>query len=137
MKVLVVGGGGREHALVHAFASSNLATQLYCAPGNAGIAQEAECADRGRDVEELLAFARGEHRPDGRGAGGAARRRHRGRLRGQRPAVSALQAAAQLREQALRQADHGRRGAPTGGYARFTDHRSALDHLAGASYRSS
>ena len=61
MRVLVVGGGGREHALVHAFASSKLATQLFCAPGNAGIAAEADCVDVGaEDLGALLAFAKKE-----------------------------------------------------------------------------
>lgn len=61
MRVLVVGGGGREHALVHAFASSPLLTQLFCAPGNAGIAAEAACVDVGaEDVSGLLRFARKE-----------------------------------------------------------------------------
>jgi len=58
MKVLVVGGGGREHALVHAFAGSSLDPQVFCAPGNAGIAAEAECLPiGGEDVEGLLAWA--------------------------------------------------------------------------------
>jgi len=62
MRVLVVGGGGREHALVHAFASSRLAAQLFCAPGNAGIAEEADCVDVGADdLPALLAFAKKEH----------------------------------------------------------------------------
>ena len=43
MKVLVIGGGGREHALVWKLAQSPRVTKLYCAPGNGGIAQEAEC----------------------------------------------------------------------------------------------
>ena len=43
MKVLVVGSGGREHALCHAIAKSPLCSKLYCAPGNAGIATIAEC----------------------------------------------------------------------------------------------
>jgi phosphoribosylamine--glycine ligase len=43
MKVLLVGSGGREHALAMALAASPLLTKLYCAPGNAGIAQIAEC----------------------------------------------------------------------------------------------
>ena len=43
MKVLVLGGGGREHALVWKLAQSPRITQLYCAPGNGGIADEAEC----------------------------------------------------------------------------------------------
>jgi len=43
MKVLVLGGGGREHALVWKLKQSSRITQLYCAPGNGGIAEEAEC----------------------------------------------------------------------------------------------
>jgi phosphoribosylamine--glycine ligase len=45
MRVLVLGGGGREHALVWKLRQSPRITQLYCAPGNAGIAQEATCVD--------------------------------------------------------------------------------------------
>ena len=43
MKVLVLGGGGREHALVWKLQQSSRVSQLYCAPGNGGIADEAEC----------------------------------------------------------------------------------------------
>jgi len=58
MKVLVVGSGGREHALVWKLAQSPLLTKLYCAPGNAGIAQTAECvAIRADDVAGLADFA--------------------------------------------------------------------------------
>ncbi|NKB45254.1 MAG: phosphoribosylamine--glycine ligase [Alphaproteobacteria bacterium] len=58
MKVLVVGGGGREHALCWAIAASPLCDKLYCAPGNAGIAREAECVPIGsEDIDQLLAFA--------------------------------------------------------------------------------
>lgn len=49
MKVLVVGGGGREHALCWAIAASPLCTKLYCAPGNAGISQVAERVDIAAD----------------------------------------------------------------------------------------
>lgn len=45
MRILVIGGGGREHALCWAIAASPLCTKLFCAPGNAGIAQIAECVD--------------------------------------------------------------------------------------------
>jgi phosphoribosylamine---glycine ligase len=44
MNILVIGSGGREHALCWAIAASPLVDRLYCAPGNAGIAEEAECA---------------------------------------------------------------------------------------------
>ena len=59
MRILVVGGGGREHALCWAIAASPLCEKLYCAPGNAGIAQEAECIDiAADDVHALTTFAR-------------------------------------------------------------------------------
>ncbi len=59
MRILVVGGGGREHALCWAIAGSPLCDKLYCAPGNAGIAQDAECvAISAEDVDALVAFAK-------------------------------------------------------------------------------
>ena len=59
MKVLVVGSGGREHAIVDALFRSPSADKIYCAPGNAGIAQQAECvAIKDTDVEGLKAFAK-------------------------------------------------------------------------------
>jgi phosphoribosylamine--glycine ligase len=66
MKILVIGSGGREHALVWKLAQSPHATQMWCAPGNAGIAQErlaqngeaVECINLGaEDLPRLLAFA--------------------------------------------------------------------------------
>ena len=58
MKVLVVGGGGREHALCWAIAKSPLCEKLFCAPGNAGIADVAECvAVAAEDIDGLVAFA--------------------------------------------------------------------------------
>lgn len=58
MRVLVVGGGGREHALCWAIARSPLLTTLWCAPGNAGIADVAECVPIAADaVDALVAFA--------------------------------------------------------------------------------
>ncbi|MDA8248941.1 MAG: phosphoribosylamine--glycine ligase [Rhodospirillales bacterium] len=59
MRVLVVGGGGREHALVWALAASPLLTKLWCAPGNPGTAELAENVPIGAlDIAALVAFAR-------------------------------------------------------------------------------
>ncbi len=59
MKVLVVGSGGREHALAWKIAQSPLVDRLFCAPGNAGIAQVAECVDvEAADILNLRKFAR-------------------------------------------------------------------------------
>ncbi len=59
MKVLVVGSGGREHALAWKIAQSPLVDRLFCAPGNAGIAQVAECVDvDAGDILNLRKFAR-------------------------------------------------------------------------------
>ncbi|MCK5118743.1 MAG: phosphoribosylamine--glycine ligase, partial [Candidatus Latescibacteria bacterium] len=58
MKILVVGGGGREHTLVWKIAQSTEVGRLYAAPGNPGMAQLAECVDIGADdTDKLLAFA--------------------------------------------------------------------------------
>src|SRR5690242_16835167 len=58
MKVLVIGGGGREHALVWKLRQSPRITKLYCAPGNGGIAQGAEClpADM-RSLDSIVGVA--------------------------------------------------------------------------------
>ncbi|MBQ7636220.1 MAG: phosphoribosylamine--glycine ligase [Lachnospiraceae bacterium] len=58
MKILVVGSGGREHALVWKIAQSKKADKIYCAPGNAGISELAECVDiKATDLTALADFA--------------------------------------------------------------------------------
>ncbi len=58
MKVLIVGSGGREHAIAYAVAKSKRVDKIYCAPGNAGIAELAECVDIGAmEMERLADFA--------------------------------------------------------------------------------
>jgi len=62
LKVLVVGGGGREHAIVRALKKSKKVERLWCAPGNPGIAQDAECIQIAADnIRELFTFARDNH----------------------------------------------------------------------------
>ena len=59
MKVLIVGGGGREHAIAACVAKSPKADQIYCAPGNAGIAEYAVCVPIGAmEFDKLVAFAK-------------------------------------------------------------------------------
>ena len=59
MNILVVGGGGREHAICYGLHKSSRVTRLYCAPGNAGIAEYAECINIGvMDFEKQVAFAK-------------------------------------------------------------------------------
>lgn len=59
MKVLIVGSGGREHAIAYSVAKSDKVEKIYCAPGNAGIAQLAECADIGAmEFDKLVDFAK-------------------------------------------------------------------------------
>lgn len=59
MKILIIGSGGREHAIADVLSRSGKAEKIYCAPGNAGIARQAECVPlKDTDVEGLLAFAK-------------------------------------------------------------------------------
>ena len=59
MKVLIVGSGGREHAIAAKVAQSKKVTKIYCAPGNAGIASIAECVNIGpMEFDKLTAFAK-------------------------------------------------------------------------------
>lgn len=64
MNILVIGSGGREHAIVRKLKESPKTDRLWCAPGNGGIAQEAECVDiKATDIDGVVAFAK-EHQPD-------------------------------------------------------------------------
>ena len=58
--VLVIGGGGREHAIVYSLSRSPEVGKIYCAPGNAGIAQLAECHPeiKATDLDGVVAFVR-------------------------------------------------------------------------------
>ena len=59
MKILIVGGGGREHAIAWKLSKENNVEKIYCAPGNAGIAKVAQCVNiSDSDIENLVKFAK-------------------------------------------------------------------------------
>ncbi len=58
MEILIIGSGGREHALAWKIAQSPMVKKIFCAPGNPGIAEIAECVDIGvENIEGLYSFA--------------------------------------------------------------------------------
>ena len=133
MRILVVGSGGREHALCWAIAASPLCRKLWCAPGNAGIAAEAECVPiAADDVEALVAFARaqavdfvvvGPEQPlvlglvDRLAAAGI-------KAFGPGAAAAALEGSKGWMKDFC-----ARHGIPTAGYRRFTDAAAARAHV--------
>ena len=61
MRILIIGSGGREHALVWKISQSKLVDKIFCAPGNGGISKQAECIDiKADDIPHLLEFAKRE-----------------------------------------------------------------------------
>jgi phosphoribosylamine--glycine ligase len=125
MKILLVGGGGREHALAWKLTQSPQCKKLYCAPGNAGIAAHAECiAIAADDVEKLTAFAVEKKidfaviGPEAPLVAGLA-----DRLREKNIATFGPSAAAARLEgsKAFMKDFCARRGIPTAAYGRFTD----------------
>ncbi len=133
MKILVVGSGGREHALCLALRRSPRCTALLCAPGNAGIAEVADCRPVGaEDVEGLVALARAE-RPDLVVVGpeaplvaGLVDRLEAERIRAFGPTA----AAARLEGSKGFMKDLcAREGIPTAAYGRFSDTRAAREFV--------
>ncbi|MDZ7391482.1 MAG: phosphoribosylamine--glycine ligase [candidate division KSB1 bacterium] len=133
MKVLVVGGGGREHALVWKLAQSDQVRKLYCAPGNAGIAQVAECVDIApTDIRRLVQFARrrridltvvGPEAP--LVAGIVDEFQHHGlRIFGPTAAAAELEGSKAFAKEFAR-----RHGIPTAAFATFTDPEAAWRYI--------
>ena len=133
MRILVVGGGGREHALCWAISASPLCTKLFCAPGNAGIAEVAECVDvAAEDVPGQLALARREKidfvvvGPEVPLSMGLADRLAEAGIKVFGPS----QKAAQLESSKGFTKDLCKRhGIPTGAYERFTDADKAVAYI--------
>ena len=58
MKIMVVGGGGREHAIIKKIKENKNVTEIYALPGNGGMAKDATCVDIGaKDIEKIVDFA--------------------------------------------------------------------------------
>jgi phosphoribosylamine--glycine ligase len=134
MKILVIGSGGREHALCWAIAASPLTTKLYCAPGNGGIGAVAECvAIDVMDFDRIIAFARDKAidfvviGPDNPIAGGLADRLAEAGIKHFGP----TKAAAELEwSKGFTKDLCAAEGVPTGRFRRFTDAASAKDYAA-------
>ena len=132
-KVLVVGGGGREHAIVDALARSAQVEKIYCAPGNAGIAGQAECVPlKDTDVEGLLAFASAHSidltvvGPEAALAAGIVDRFRAAGLKifGHTQAATAIESSKDFAKQLMVAA-----GVPTAAYRTFTDFEEALAYV--------
>lgn len=133
MKVLVVGGGGREHAIVDALSRSPQVSKIYCAPGNAGIARQAECVPvKDTDVEGLLSLAREKEidltvvGPEAALVAGIVDRfREEGlRIFGPTKAAARIESSKEFAKDLM-----GRYGIPTAGYRAFDDYRKASEYV--------
>ncbi|HTT97261.1 MAG TPA: phosphoribosylamine--glycine ligase [Rhizomicrobium sp.] len=129
MKVLLIGSGGREHALAWALSASPLLTKLYCAPGNAGIEAVAECVPiAAMDFDRLVAFAQEKKvdfvviAPDNPLVGGLWDRFEAAGIRATGPSVAGaiLEGSKGFVKDLCREVD-----IPTAAYARFRDAPSA------------
>ena len=133
MKILIVGGGGREHAIAWKLAKSPKVEKMYCAPGNAGIAEVAECVNIGvMEFDKLVAFAK-EHEidltvvaPDDPLAAGAVDAFEAAELRafGPRANAAILEGSKAFSKDLMK-----KYGIPTAAYETFNDPEKALAYL--------
>ena len=135
MNILVIGSGGREHAIVDVLSRSERTEKIYCAPGNAGIAQQAECVPlKDTDVEGLVAFAK-SHRIDltvvgpeaALAAGMADRFREEGLvIFGHTKAATRIESSKEFAKRLMARYD-----VPTAEYRSFERYEEALVYVAG------
>ncbi len=135
MKVLVIGGGGREHAIVDALARSAQVEKIFCAPGNAGIARQAECvAIRETEVERLRDFAAAEGvgltvvGPEVALAAGVVDCFKAAGLRifGPTKAAARIESSKEFAKELMAKYD-----IPTAGFRAFTEYEAAREYVAG------
>jgi len=135
MKVLVIGSGGREHAIVDALTRSPQVDKIYCAPGNAGIARQAECvAIRETEIERLRDFAAAEGvgltvvGPEVSLAAGVVDAFKAAGLRifGPTRAAARIESSKEFAKCLM-----ARYGIPTAGFRAFADYAAARDYVAG------
>lgn len=137
MKVLVVGSGGREHAIVRKVAASSLTGEVHCAPGNAGISKQAQCHPvSDADIAGMVELARsigaglvviGPEAPLCAGMGDALAEAGF-KVFGPGREAAGLEGSKAFAKEVMSAA-----GVPTAGFARFTEYESAMAHLATAS----
>lgn len=135
MKVLVIGSGGREHAIVDALSRSPQVEKIYCAPGNAGIARQAECLPiRDTEVERLRDFA-AQHDialtvvgPEAALAAGVVDCFKAAGLRifGPTKAAARVESSKEFAKDLM-----ARYGIPTAAYRAFSDYAEARDYVSG------
>ncbi len=134
MKVLVIGSGGREHAIVDALTRSAKVSKIFCAPGNAGIAAQAECvAIKDTEVEKLRDFARDNAieltvvGPEAALAAGVVDTFREAGLRIFGPTASAtrIESSKEFAKELM-----ARHNIPTASFRSFTDYAEARDYVA-------
>ncbi len=138
MKILVIGSGGREHAIVQSIARSPKAEKIYCAPGNAGIAQLAECVPISvMEFDKIVSFAKEKQvdlvvvGPDDPLAAGLVDELEKAGLRafGPNKAAAVLEASKAFSKDLMKKYN-----IPTAAYETFEDPKQAEEYLKSAQF---